>query len=296
MNRQLAETRALVRDERTNIQERIVALDKVNDAEKRLADRELRIQEARLKEFEARRDMFSSNEEQIQAVIDQQILVNKLAEEAAVREQNFVRQSRALRREQSEFNERVAREEFDAKQKLNELELQERIVTLRRSGKIEQAFALERESIGKDASERIRRATDAFIAATPSMTEEQALGLARTKINAEIAEERAQLENRYKEHTINIQSAIATNEIDVARRTNQLRLDELTTALEQQGRIVEANELRLANVTFQEAERIQRIKSDLIRSGYDEDIALDLATSRVKIEIQEETEVDYYIT
>jgi hypothetical protein len=200
----------------------------------------------------------------------------------------LLRERNALQRKQTDMDERVAREGFEAEQTYSELSLQQRARDLRRKGQMEQAFALEREAIGADADDRIRRASESFIAMMPSMTEEEALGLARIKVSAEVAEEQVQHENMVAEHRRNIESAQASNRLDLQLRSNQLDIEQRARALEEQGKIVEANELRFANVRFAEQDKINRRVADLIRSGYDEQIAIELATSQVQIEIQED--------
>jgi hypothetical protein len=287
MNKNLAEAREIARDQTISIEERINALDRVKAAEDDLFKSELQNEQHRLRVFEERRDMFSSDEEQLQAVADQQAKINDMQTAASQRAMSALRDRNTLERQLAQQRERFARIAFEADQLRSRLSLDENITNLRRQGEVERAFAMERAQIGADAQDRIRRVADSLKASMPSITDAEAVAGARIQVEAEIAEEAMKFENMVAEHRRTMQSAMRANEIDIARRQGELLLSERTAQLERQGRFVEAAEMRLSHVQMDMSDEIARRRDDLVRSGYDKEQALTLATTQVQMEMAE---------
>ena len=102
-NRDLQQARDAVRDLNVPFEERLEALDRVRKAEEELLQRELDNQQERLRIMTERNDMFSSTEEQNQAVADQQKVIFDLEKEALQRSMSLRRDENAIIRQRDEF-------------------------------------------------------------------------------------------------------------------------------------------------------------------------------------------------
>lgn len=248
VNAQLARARERSRDLNESFEDRLALLRQVGAAEADLAAKEIKNAEDLLEIIQTRNDMFSSTEEQIQAVADQEIVLNNLRRENAIREMSLTRDIMAVERQEREVLQRIRRSDFETNALLRENALQAEVDAHEMAGNKIAAIEARNAQIGVDRLERIAQIEKDLLDAKVGDAEAARLAIAR--VDAEIAEDQLQGERALLEAKRELNDFYLDTAVDSFRSASELLFGENKA-------------VQISNVIIETARGMQRAFADL---------------------------------
>ena len=196
-NRDLQETRDLVRDFNVHPRERLKLLDDIEEAEDALFKKEIANEMERLAVIQERMALSKDDEKDLQAEADQRIKIANLERAFHERSMSRMRDRTTLVRQMNDMELRNVRRVLDARIRADERSLEERRTILDREGGMVEAALLQQQMFEKRFDDELQLRKQAYRQEliNQNIDDVHQLKLAEQRAEDEMASERLRIDN-----------------------------------------------------------------------------------------------------